>query len=343
MSFLPVSLKQVAERAGVSAMTVSRVLRNSPQVNTSTRARVLDIIDQMGYRPDPLVMQLMERVRHQRQAGERATLALVYDHPSAGPDAHNYVSIEDIRARAASYGYRVEAFRLGAGGLSAARLRKVLETRGIRGVLLSVNPSAKATAQFDFGGLSTVTFGFGLRSPSLHRASTNVTQGMLDIFEVLEKRGYGRIGMAVTQWADVRAGHTYAGALLHYQQSLPSSQRVPMFLFSDYSPEENRRLFEAWLRKHRPDVLISVPEPVLTWLGQMGLRVPQDMGLLVHDWVPSMQGLAGMNHRRREVAAAAVDLLASHLQHHEYGIPEVPRQILIPPIFVEGDSLRRAP
>jgi hypothetical protein len=41
-------------------------------------------------------------------------------------------------------------------------------------------------------------------------------------------------------------------------------------------------------------------------------------------------------------AGLAVDLLAAQLQHHEYGVPPVPRQILIPPGFVEGGSLRGA-
>ncbi|MBC2594071.1 LacI family DNA-binding transcriptional regulator [Ruficoccus amylovorans] len=336
----PISLKQIADEAGVSAMTVSRVLRKSPQVSPDTRQRVLQAAERLGYRPDPHVTQLMEHVRRRRLTGQRATLAHVYDHPAAATDIHNYVSLEHIRARADGHGYRVDSFRLGPGGVSARRLRDILRTRGIRGVLLSVNALARTSTELDYSELATVTFGFGLDGPSLHRASTNVTQGMLDIFVQLESRGYRRIGMAITPWADQRAGHTYSGALLHHQQSLPVSRRLPMLLLSSPEQEQNRLSFEAWMRKHRPDVLISVHEPVVHWLQNLGLNLPKDIGLLVHDWLPAMQGLAGMDHRRPEVAAAAVDLLAAHLQHHEYGLPEVPRQILIPPAFIEGASLR---
>lgn len=338
----PISLNNVASEAGVSAMTVSRVLRNSPCVSPQTRQRVLDTVRRLGYQPDPLIAQLMERVRQQRAHGERETLALVADHPPAPSGLHNYVKLEDIRDRATGHGYRIEPFRIGRGGVSAKRLQGILRARGIRGVLLSAGVPGGSLGQLDLRELAAVTFGFGLSQPSLHRASSNITEGMLDIFSRLESRGYRRIGVAVTPWVDQRAGHTYSGALLHHQQSLPPSRRLPMLML----PQENLTgafsLFEKWLNKHRPDVLISMHEPVLGWLERLGRRVPEDIGLLIHDWLPAMSGLAGMNHRRHEVAAAAVDLLAAQLQHHEYGVPAVPRQILIPPGFVEGGSLRGA-
>jgi DNA-binding LacI/PurR family transcriptional regulator len=44
------SMADVAERAGVSHQTVSRVLNDSPLVKAATRERVLDAIEQLGYR-----------------------------------------------------------------------------------------------------------------------------------------------------------------------------------------------------------------------------------------------------------------------------------------------------
>ena len=41
----------VAERAGVSIATVSRVLNNSPKVKNETRARVLKAIEDLHYQP----------------------------------------------------------------------------------------------------------------------------------------------------------------------------------------------------------------------------------------------------------------------------------------------------
>ncbi|MBL8131405.1 MAG: LacI family DNA-binding transcriptional regulator [Anaerolineae bacterium] len=47
-----VTMLDVAEAAGVSYQTVSRVINHHPSVKPETRARVLDLIKQLNYRPD---------------------------------------------------------------------------------------------------------------------------------------------------------------------------------------------------------------------------------------------------------------------------------------------------
>jgi DNA-binding LacI/PurR family transcriptional regulator len=47
-----VGLRQVAERAGVSMRTVSNVVRGTGRASASTRARVLQAVDELGYRPN---------------------------------------------------------------------------------------------------------------------------------------------------------------------------------------------------------------------------------------------------------------------------------------------------
>ncbi|MEU0970543.1 LacI family DNA-binding transcriptional regulator [Streptomyces sp. NPDC005917] len=47
-----VSLKDVAERAGVSIKTVSNVVNNYPHVTPAMRTRVQEAIDELGYRPN---------------------------------------------------------------------------------------------------------------------------------------------------------------------------------------------------------------------------------------------------------------------------------------------------
>lgn len=95
-------LHDVAERAGVSMKTVSRVVNNEPHVRPATREKVLRAIDALNYRPDSSARRL---------AGNRSYLiALVYDDPSAyeNPSA-NYVT--DIQggtlAAARACGYDV--------------------------------------------------------------------------------------------------------------------------------------------------------------------------------------------------------------------------------------------
>ena len=69
-----VRIEDVANQAGVSMKTVSRVLNNEPGVREATRAKVLETVAAMNYRPDPSARSL---------AGNRSYLvALLYDNPS---------------------------------------------------------------------------------------------------------------------------------------------------------------------------------------------------------------------------------------------------------------------
>ncbi|MFE0172168.1 LacI family DNA-binding transcriptional regulator [Streptomyces sp. NPDC059002] len=52
------TLRDVAERAGVSAMTASRVLRDDPQVLPATRERVRAAAAELGYRPNEVARSL---------------------------------------------------------------------------------------------------------------------------------------------------------------------------------------------------------------------------------------------------------------------------------------------
>jgi len=56
-----VRLKDIAERAGVSVMTVSKVLRDAPDISVATKARVRALAQQMGYVPDSLAQGLRTR------------------------------------------------------------------------------------------------------------------------------------------------------------------------------------------------------------------------------------------------------------------------------------------
>ena len=56
-----VRLKDIADRAGVSVMTVSKVMRDAPDISVATKLRVRQLADEMGYTPDSLAQGLRSR------------------------------------------------------------------------------------------------------------------------------------------------------------------------------------------------------------------------------------------------------------------------------------------
>lgn len=53
-----ITLRDVAEEAGVSINTVSRALNNKPEVSPATKAKVLEVAQSLGYRPNRLARAL---------------------------------------------------------------------------------------------------------------------------------------------------------------------------------------------------------------------------------------------------------------------------------------------
>lgn len=59
-----VTLHDVAAASGVSAQTVSRVINQRPDVSEATRARVLEIIRRLGYKPNAIARGLVSQRTH---------------------------------------------------------------------------------------------------------------------------------------------------------------------------------------------------------------------------------------------------------------------------------------
>ena len=74
-------LGDVAERAGVSVATVSRVLNNRGYLSAATRSRVMAAIDEVGYQPNEVARSLLTRtagdVSFVTQGGTTITLTAV--------------------------------------------------------------------------------------------------------------------------------------------------------------------------------------------------------------------------------------------------------------------------
>jgi DNA-binding LacI/PurR family transcriptional regulator len=63
----PVTMRDVAEKAGVNRCTVSRALRDDANVSKKRRQEIQKIAEEMGYRPNPFVQAFTAHVRGYRR------------------------------------------------------------------------------------------------------------------------------------------------------------------------------------------------------------------------------------------------------------------------------------
>jgi len=96
---MPITLQDVARKAGVSAKTVSRVVNNDKEISEETRGRVRKIIEEMGYVPHEQARRLA--------AGKTRSITLHFPlaHPDqiANPLELNFVLGTAVGAAEANY------------------------------------------------------------------------------------------------------------------------------------------------------------------------------------------------------------------------------------------------
>ncbi len=323
----PCSLRDVARAAGVSEMTVSRALRNHPEIAAATRARVLREARRLGYRPDPQLVRMMHYLRAARRARATETVAFVWPDalPSEiAPNPFLRLLRDHAARRADGLGFRIEEFHPAASGMTFARLNSILVHRGISGAILG--PLIRHPAldiPLGWPRLCAVIIGAGHRTPPLDRVRHDHYQGVRLALEELTRAGHQRAALCLVESEIARQARAWeAGFLCHH--SFPPARAATLRLVK---PDFAAGPFRRWLDRVRPTALLvqnAARARFFRALAPALRRLP----MVLLDWMQEDTAFAGIDQRRAAWAANAVDLVTARLLRNEQGLPESPRTIL---------------
>ncbi|MDO8542211.1 MAG: LacI family DNA-binding transcriptional regulator [Opitutaceae bacterium] len=336
-----ITLRDVARRAGCHFSTVSLALRGRPEIPVGTRARLKKIADELGYRPDPMLASLSSYRRDDRPARYRATLAWVTNFPTRSGWRNEEIYYEyylGARERAQALGFRLQEFWLRDENMTAARATQILAARGIQGLIIAPQPTPSEVVTLEWSRFSAVVIGYSVASPTLHMVCPNQYRSMKLAMDRLMARNYRRIALVMLRASDERVDNNWLGGYLVMQQRLPAANRLEPLLLNAWDEE----LFATWLRRERPDAIVSKCVEALPALRRLGYRLPQDLGAAFLTRVKSSREISGIDERPFEVGTAAVDYLVSMQHRTERGVPDQPRRLLIEGKWVEGRTVRTA-
>ena len=330
-----VTLRDLAKTLGVSHVTVSLALRNSPHISKARCKQVQEMAQAKGYRPNPAASALANYKRESKITPIHAELAWLNLWKSP-KDLRSFAEFDrywqGAFGAAEAYGYRLEEFVCGA-SMPLSRLEKVLVARGITGILLPPHRHSPDWEGFPWQNFSAVRFGRSIDTPRVHLVGSDHVANTILSFKEIQKRGYERIGFVTGTARD--SGHLFEAGFYMAQRTVCERLRLPILALTE---DDQPSKLSAWLSKTKPDAVLTDVQRVPEWIRKCGYRVPEDVGLAVTSILDGNAN-AGIYQNPEEIGRVGVLTVLSLINDNALGVPPIFRQHLVEGRWVDGFDL----
>ena len=339
---LPATLRDVADLAGVSIKTVSRVVNHQNEISEATRQRVQVAIDQLGYRPNVLARSLI----HQRSK----TLGVIaWGIDYYGPSR----TVVGIEQEANELGYSLFLCLMNHPMDDHEQILDTLISRRVEGIIWAI-PEVGDNRDWIQNGhldkLPPIVFLSMAARPGISVVSVDNRNGAKKAVQHLLQQGKRRIGIITGPMAWWEARERYAG----WQEALAEAglEAAPALVVNsdDWSAVNGERGMRALLAQV-PDldaVFAGNDQIALGAMGiahQVGRRVPQDLAIVGFDDIPEAAffwpPLTTMYQQLVEVGCIAVKNLHEMIVSRQLQNEALPPSftVLKPELIVRASSL----
>lgn len=337
----PVNLADIAEAVGVSMMTVSLALRDHQRISPKTKARVIAKAEELGYVRDPELSRLMAYIRNRRSKNLQANLGFLHClQVNFNKDAGQYMwsLYESAKQQAAEMGYSLNTIWLTEKGMSERRMSQIIETRNIQGIVVAPIPSElgfQPGERMDPSKVAGVTIGYSVTNPRYSRVTFNHYQAIQLAMNKLCAMGYKRIGLALDAVASTRVRDLWLAGFAAWQNVNLKSIRVsPLIIESDWEDA-----MQDWLKKRKPDVILTQTENTHRTLTKLGYKVPADIGIAYLNANFHKEQVAGIVQNTALEGQLAIEYLVSQILARRIGVPESNVTIMVKGSWRLGTTL----
>ena len=325
------TIYDVAQAAGVSIATVSRVINGSDPVNITTRKNVLDVIDRLGFVP-------RSEVRNSRPVARIGVIAPFFTAPSFVQRLRGISSALDPTSCELMI-YTVNSQQQLEVHLSSLPLQRNLD--GL--IVISLRISDEVVERLLAHHLCTVL----IECPNSRLSSVVIDdrEGGSLVGEYLIRRGHRRMAyLGISQKPDYSI-YPERERLEGFQQAL---QQAGLELLPEdsreapYTVEDNYRVaLEMLAEVERPTAVFAASDlqavGVMKAARQLGLRIPGDLAVIGFDDLDlaGYLGLTTVSQQLDESGRTAVELLQDELANLGRSI----RQIKLPLRLIERETV----
>ena len=325
-----VSMKDIAQRCGVSVATVSKALNGQKDIGEETRRRVEQVAKELGYLSNAAARALKtNRTYH---------IGVLFVDERRSGLAHEYFStmLESFKVETERRGYDITFINHNVAGKQSTYLQHCLY-RGVDGVVIAcVDFNDPQVRELVDSGLPLVTIDHVFNN-RLAVVSDNVS-GLEALVRYIHSQGHRRIAFLHGEGTTVTRNRLvgFYRACEELGLEIPDAYiRECVYHDPDRCAQATRELLEL---ADRPTCIIFPDD--FSYIGGMnvlnekGLRIPEDISVAGYDGIhlAKVLNLTTYSQNAEKIGATAAERLISLIEH--------PKTTLIDRIMVAGELLK---
>jgi len=333
-------MSDIATNLGLHSSTVSLALRNDRRISEPTRKKVWTEAKRINYRANPLVSALMSHRARHSPPPFHMELAFVCATNSKTEwleqsEAYHRM-LNGATERATDLGYGLTLYPRESSRINARRFSDILAARNVHGILIAPMHRSDVRMDIDWDRFSVIELGYTLRKPTFHRIVHDYFHSMLLALKEIRKRGFKRIGLVLRQIGDEKVHHLWRAAYIDVRESIQPRNRLKPLIRPDISVP----VFEEWLRREKPEVLVCIDfKGIMKLLKSLRIEVPNDLSVVSLGCYTPADPMAGIYQDYELMGASAINQLISMVNRNEKGIPQRNLSTQVGGVWHDGPTL----
>lgn len=313
--YKPVTIKDIARRLNLHHSTVSRALRNHPNVSPETRELVLSLAEELDYHPNTIALNFKYRKSN--------TIGVILPDVKDVFFAYVLSGIEDVAHKSGYYVMITQS--------NESYEREVLNVRAlisnqVCGVLVCISQKTITGEHFEVfkrREIPLVFFGRVCDDIEANKIVVDDFEGAFKATEYLIKTGHKRIGHLTGPQNLLISQHRLSGykaALEKY--NIPFDEEMVVSCSLDRNSGANG-FQKLWFSATKPDAIFAVNDLVAIGaymkIKEMGLKIPDEISLIGFgdnpDSVIIDPPLTTIGQEPYEMGKTAANILVSQIEN----------------------------
>jgi LacI family transcriptional regulator len=327
---MTVTLKDIAERAGVTSATVSMVINNKPNISENTRKKVLKIAKELNYYPNVIARGLATKKSN-----------------SIGVIVPNLASsfvvrvLQGIKSTNRDIEYTVQLFdTVGQKETETQLFQRLARERRIDGVIL-ISSTVTDEELNVFREESVPSIVVARNCEHLDSVYVNNELGATDATDYLIGKGHSRIACVITDKNGVPTKERLEGYKKSLNQHGIAFRDELIFNVDDDTMSNGIEVFHR-IHELQPKVTaVFVPAGDMVAIGlikeakKKGVRVPDELAVVGFDDIPAAEviepSLTTVRQPKLEMGDYAINMIVDKIEGRETGVKhkELPTKFII--------------